>query len=30
MGIAYLGALKLCRVRELDSLVRPLLARLGR
>lgn len=30
MAVAYLGALKLCRVRELDGLVRPLLARLGR
>ncbi len=30
MGVAYLGALRLCRVRELDGFVRPLLARLGR
>ncbi len=30
MGVAYLGALRLCRVRELDGLLRPVLARLGR
>ena len=30
MGVAYLGALRLCRVRELDGLVQPLLSRLGR
>ena len=30
MGLAYLVGLRLFRVRELDGLLRPLLARLGR